>query len=67
MEPIYDMRFQIIVQGFVSGLYEEVVKFKAIENGAMGVTDLEEAISKVNAVVQTLQKNYLYDPQASVA
>ncbi|RKF82338.1 hypothetical protein GcM1_172003 [Golovinomyces cichoracearum] len=36
MEPMYDM-----------GL----VKFKAIKNGAMGVTDLEEAISKLNAAV----------------
>ncbi|TQS34048.1 hypothetical protein Golomagni_05585 [Golovinomyces magnicellulatus] len=61
MEPIYDMGCQVIVQGFVSGLYEEVVKFKAIENCAMGVTDLEEAISKVNAAVQTLQHNYLND------
>ncbi|RKF57785.1 hypothetical protein GcM3_186052 [Golovinomyces cichoracearum] len=26
----------IYTKGFVSGLYEEVVKFKAIENGAMG-------------------------------
>ncbi|RKF72233.1 hypothetical protein GcC1_095026 [Golovinomyces cichoracearum] len=67
MEPMYDMGCQVIVQGFVSGSYEEVVKFKAIENGAMGVTDLEEAISKVNAAVQTLQHIYLYGPQASVA
>ncbi|TQS37289.1 hypothetical protein Golomagni_02245 [Golovinomyces magnicellulatus] len=67
MEPMYDMGFQVIIQGFVSGLYEEVVKFKAIENGAMGVTDLEEAISKVNAAVQTLQHIYLYGPQASIA
>ncbi|RKF56608.1 hypothetical protein GcC1_195044, partial [Golovinomyces cichoracearum] len=51
MEPMYDMECQVI----------------AIENAAMGVTDLEEAISKVNAAVQTLQHIYLYGPQASVA
>ncbi|RKF71937.1 hypothetical protein GcM1_249043 [Golovinomyces cichoracearum] len=51
MEPMYDMRCQVVVHGFVSRLYEDVVKFKAIENGAMGVTYLEEAISKVNAAV----------------
>ncbi|KHJ30161.1 hypothetical protein EV44_g4144 [Erysiphe necator] len=62
MEPMYDMGCQVIVQGFVSGLFEEVVKFKAIENGAMGVTDLEEAISKVNAAVQTFGRD---EPAAS--
>ncbi|RKF81877.1 hypothetical protein GcM1_177007 [Golovinomyces cichoracearum] len=67
IELMYDMGCQVIVQGFVSGLYEEVVKFKALENGAMGVTDLEEAISNVNAAVQTLQHIYLYIPQVSVA
>ncbi|TQS37026.1 hypothetical protein Golomagni_02513 [Golovinomyces magnicellulatus] len=51
MEPMYDMGCQVI----------------AIENGAMGVTDLEEAISKMNAAVQTLQHIYLYGPQASIA
>ncbi|RKF75714.1 hypothetical protein GcM3_083024 [Golovinomyces cichoracearum] len=67
MEPMYDMGCQVIKQEFVSGLYEEVVKFKAIENGAMGVTDLEEAISNVNDAVQILQHIYLYGPQASFA
>ncbi|RKF57794.1 hypothetical protein GcM3_186042 [Golovinomyces cichoracearum] len=67
MEPMYDMGCQVIVQGFVSGLYEEMVKYKAIENGAMRVTDLEEAISKLNTAVQTLQHIYLYGSQDSVA
>ncbi|POS82611.1 hypothetical protein EPUL_005491, partial [Erysiphe pulchra] len=51
----------------VSGLYEESIKLKAIENGAMGVTSLEDAINKVNSAVQTLQHLYLYGPQAGIA
>lgn len=64
---MYDMACQVIVQGFVSGLLEDVVKFKAIENGAMRETDLEEAISKVNVLVLRLQHIFFYGPQVNVA
>lgn len=66
-EAMYDMGCQVILQEFVSGLFEEVVKFKAIENDAMNKIDLTEAISKVNAVLQTLHHIFLYGPQANVA
>ncbi|RKF65978.1 hypothetical protein OnM2_000012 [Erysiphe neolycopersici] len=66
-DPMFNMGCQVIVQGFVSGLFEESVKLKAIENGAMGVTSLEDAINKVNSAVQTLQHLYLYGPQAGIA
>ncbi|POS82936.1 hypothetical protein EPUL_005607, partial [Erysiphe pulchra] len=56
---VFDMGRQIIIQGFVSGLYEESVKSKAIENRVMEVIFLEDLIKEGSSAIQTLPHLYL--------